>query len=61
MALGPGITTKCPPVWVRPQHLHYEYVSLLGLAFGIYHGLILIGDHFDDFSSYGDLRLLHRI
>lgn len=52
MALGLSITNKIARVWPGTStafSLH-EYVSLLGLTFALYHGLVLMGDHFVDFS-----------
>jgi hypothetical protein len=52
MALGLGITNKIVRLWpgVPTAFALHEYVSLLGLGFAIYHALILMGDHFVDFS-----------
>lgn len=52
MVLGLGITNKMAQRWpgAPAAFALHEYVSLLGLAFAIYHGLILLGDHFVDFS-----------
>lgn len=52
MALGLGITNKMARLWpgAPTAFAIHEYVSLLGLAFVIYHGLTLMGDHFVDFS-----------
>jgi len=52
MALGLGITNKMARLWpgAPTAFAIHEYMSLLGLAFVVYHGLVLIGDHFVDFS-----------
>ena len=52
MALGLSITNKMARLWpgAPTAFAIHEYVSLLGLAFVAYHGLVLIGDHFVDFS-----------
>jgi hypothetical protein len=52
MALGLSITNKMARLWpgAPTAFAIHEYVSLLGLAFVVYHGLVLIGDHFVDFS-----------
>jgi cytochrome b561 len=57
MALGLSLTNKMARLWPGAStafSLH-EYVSLLGLTFAVYHGLVLMGDHFVDFSM---LRLM---
>ena len=52
MALGLSITNKLARVWpgAPTAFAIHEYSSLLGLVFAMYHGLVLIGDHFVDFS-----------
>jgi len=52
MALGLGITNKMARLWpgAPAAFAIHEYVSLLGLAFALYHALVLMGDHFVDFS-----------
>ena len=52
MALGLGITNKMARQWPGAPSAFaiHQYTSLLGLAFAIYHGLVLMGDHFVDFS-----------
>jgi predicted ferric reductase len=48
MALGLTITNKLARVWPGGPtafDLH-QHTSLLGLAFGLFHGLILLGDHY---------------
>jgi hypothetical protein len=52
MALGLGITNKMAHLWPGAPSAFalHQYTGLLGLAFAAYHGLVLIGDHFVDFS-----------
>lgn len=52
MILGTGITNKLGALWPGlPSTIElHEYTSILGLAFGIFHGLILLGDHYINFS-----------
>ena len=52
MALGLSITNKMARLWpgAPTAFAIHEYVSLLGLSFVAYHGIVLIGDHFVDFS-----------
>jgi hypothetical protein len=52
MALGLGITNKMARLWPGAPSAFavHQYTSMLGLAFAAYHGLVLIGDHFTDFS-----------
>lgn len=52
MVLGLGITNKMARLWpgAPAAFAIHEFVSLLGLGFAIYHGLVLIGDHYVDFS-----------
>lgn len=48
MVLGVGVTNKLAARWpglAKANDLH-QYVSLLGLAFGLFHGLILLGDQY---------------
>ena len=52
MALGTLITNKMARLWPGGPaafDLH-EYASLLGMVFAIFHGLILLGDHFINFQ-----------
>lgn len=52
MALGLGITNKLARLWPggpAAADLH-EYTSLLGLAFGGFHGLILLGDGYSNYT-----------
>ena len=52
MAMGLGLTNKLARVWpgAPTAFAIHEYVSLLGLLFAAYHGLVLMGDHYVDFS-----------
>ncbi|MEP7134372.1 MAG: hypothetical protein ABI904_05520 [Chloroflexota bacterium] len=52
MALGLSITNKLARLWpgAPTAFAIHEYASLLGLVFVLYHGLVLMGDHFVDFS-----------
>jgi predicted ferric reductase len=52
VVLGVGITNKLASLWpgLPPTIELHEYTSILGLAFGIFHGFILLGDHFIGFS-----------
>ena len=52
MGLGLGITNKMARLWPGAPAAFsiHQYTSILGLAFAAYHGLVLMGDHFVDFS-----------
>jgi len=52
MALGIGITNKMVRVWpgAAAAFAIHEYVSLLGLAFALFHALLLLGDRFINFT-----------
>lgn len=52
MALGLTITNKLARIWpgAPAAFAIHEYVSLLGLGFGIFHALVLLGDHYIQFS-----------
>ena len=52
MALGLGITNKMTRLWpgAPTAFAMHQFTSLLGLAFSAYHALVLMGDHFVDFS-----------
>lgn len=52
MALGLLITNKVARNWPGSPAAFavHEYVSLLGLAVGIFHGLILMGDHYINYQ-----------
>ena len=52
MALGMGITNKMARLWpgAPVAFAIHEYVSLLGLAFAVFHALVILGDHYINFS-----------
>jgi predicted ferric reductase len=52
MALGLTITNKMARTWpgAPAAFAIHEYVSLLGLAFAIFHALVLMGDHYIRFT-----------
>lgn len=52
MILGTGITNKLSVLWpgLPPTIEFHQYTTILGLAFGLFHGLILMGDHYMKFS-----------
>lgn len=52
MALGLGLTNKMARLWpgAPASFAIHEYVSLLGLAFAVFHALILLGDHYINFT-----------
>jgi predicted ferric reductase len=52
MALGLGITNKIARLWpgAPAAFAIHEYVSLLGLAFALFHALVLLGDHYINFT-----------
>lgn len=52
MALGLGITNKMVRLWpgAPAAFAIHEYVSLLGLAFALFHALVLLGDHYIHFT-----------
>lgn len=52
MAMGLGITNKMMRLWPGAPTAFsiHQYTSLLGLGFAIYHVLVLMGDHYTDFS-----------
>lgn len=52
MILGTGITNKLSVLWpgLPPTIELHQFTSILGLAFGLFHGLILKGDHYMAFS-----------
>ncbi|MBE0671246.1 MAG: hypothetical protein IH588_11705 [Anaerolineales bacterium] len=52
MALGLGITNKAARFWpgLPATFAIHEYVSLLGLAFAAFHALIILGDHYIQFT-----------
>jgi predicted ferric reductase len=52
MALGIGITNKMARTWpgAAAAFAIHEYVSLLGLAFAVFHAVVLLGDHYINFT-----------
>lgn len=52
MALGIGISNKMARVWpgAAAAFAIHEYVSLLGLAFALFHALLLLGDKYINFT-----------
>jgi predicted ferric reductase len=52
MMLGVGITNKMARLWpgAPAAFAIHEYVSLLGLGFALFHGLILLGDAYSNYS-----------
>lgn len=52
MALGLGITNKMARLWpgMPATFAIHEYVSLLGLAFALFHALVLLGDRYINFT-----------
>lgn len=52
MALGLGITNKAARFWpgLPATFAIHEYVSLLGLAFAAFHALVILGDHYIQFT-----------
>ena len=54
MVFGVTVTNKMAAKWpglARTNGLH-QYVSILGLSFGLFHGLILLGDQYMGFSLW---------
>jgi len=52
MALGLSITNKMARLWpgAPAAFAIHEYVNLLGVAFAVFHALILLGDHYIGFT-----------
>jgi len=52
MALGLGITNKMARLWPSAPAAFaiHEDVSLMGLAFALFHALVLLGDHYVNFT-----------
>lgn len=52
MALGMGITNKMARAWpgVAAAFAIHEYVSLVGLAFALFHALVILGDRYINFT-----------
>jgi predicted ferric reductase len=53
MALGLGITNKMARLWpgAPAAFALHEYVSLLGLAFAVFHAIVILGDHYINFTT----------
>jgi predicted ferric reductase len=52
MLLGTGITNKLSVLWpgLPPTIELHQFTSIIGLAFGLFHGMILLGDDYINFS-----------
>jgi predicted ferric reductase len=52
MALGLGITNKMARWWpgAPTSFAIHEYVSLLGMAFALFHALVILGDQYMNFT-----------
>jgi predicted ferric reductase len=52
VCMGVGITNKLVQTWpgVPPAYEIHQYTSLLGLGFALFHGLILMGDHYINYN-----------
>jgi predicted ferric reductase len=52
MALGLSITNKMARLWpgAPAAFALHEYVSLLGLAFAVFHAIVILGDHYINFT-----------
>lgn len=52
MALGMGITNKMARAWpgAAAAFAIHEYVSLVGLAFAAFHAVVILGDHYINFT-----------
>lgn len=52
MALGLGITNKMARLWpgAPAAFAIHEYVSLLGLAFAMFHAIVILGDKYINFN-----------
>jgi predicted ferric reductase len=52
VCMGVGITNKLVQTWpgVPPAYEIHQYTSLLGIAFSLFHGLILMGDKYMNFN-----------
>jgi predicted ferric reductase len=54
MVFGVGVTNKLATRWpglAKTNELH-QYVSILGIAFGLFHGMILLGDQYMNFALW---------
>ena len=52
MMLGTSVTNKLSALWpgLPPTIELHQFTSILGLAFGLFHGLLLMADHYINFS-----------
>src|SRR5688500_5197439 len=52
MALGVAITSKAARIWPGGPTIFdvHQFTSLLALSFGLFHGLILLGDSYLDYT-----------
>jgi predicted ferric reductase len=52
MGMGVIITNKLAQIWpgIPPAYEIHQYTSLLGMAFGLFHALILTGDRYINYS-----------
>ena len=52
MSMGVSMTNKMAQIWpgIPPAYEVHQYTSLLGLAFALFHALILTGDHYIHYS-----------
>ena len=52
VGLGVSMTNKLAEVWpgIASTFEIHQFTSLLGLGFALFHGLILMGDHYMNFS-----------
>jgi len=52
MALGLGISNKMARLWpgASAAFALHEYVSLLGMAFAVFHAVVILGDHYITFT-----------
>jgi predicted ferric reductase len=54
MAMGIAITNKMAKIWpgISPAYEVHQFTSLLGLGFGLFHALILMGDHYINYNLF---------
>jgi predicted ferric reductase len=54
MAMGVIITNKMAQIWpgIPPAYEIHQYTSLLGLAVGLFHALILTGDKYINYTAF---------
>jgi len=52
LSMGIVITNKLAQLWpgIPPAYEIHEYASLLGLGFALFHAMILMGDHYINYS-----------